>query len=53
MGERAWDAPDVEVAETHAAGWAWRCHVCDVTQVNLTEIEAKTRATRHQHWRQP
>lgn len=38
----------IEVAETLRAGWAWRCHVCDITHANLQEPDAKERARRHE-----
>lgn len=40
---------DVEVVETRSAGWAFRCHPCDITTVNLTEAEARTLHNGHVH----
>ncbi len=38
---------EIEVAETRNAGWGWRCHCCDLTTLNLDEVEAARQAREH------
>ena len=38
----------LEVAETKAAGWGWRCHICDEQELHLpNEPTAQSRADNH------
>lgn len=46
-GEHYSEGGDVEVVQTRAAGWAWRCHPCDITEVGLDEAKAAGDARAH------
>jgi hypothetical protein len=46
MGEHY--GPHIEVIETYAAGWAWRCHLCDLTTASLDKDEAHKQARTHE-----
>lgn len=38
---------NIEITETLRAGWAWRCHACDLTTANLTQQETKVQVDTH------